>query len=585
MPGRGLRFLADRRRAVLVLAAWSLLESAQTFLTGYCLARALDAGFLAGRTTIGLAWLAVAAAAAFTAAPVVRGVFTQLAELVEPLRDALVHRAVSAALHRALADPAGVDLKAVSRLTQQTELVRDGFAGLVLTARSFVFHSVGTVAGLLTLAPVLLVPVLPPLLLGLSLLLAALRPMARAQRVFLDADEALADRASGVAAGLRDVTACGAGDEVGARTGAAIDAARRASLHLARWAAVRTLTLGAAGQLPVVALLSLAPWLLRQGVTAGELAGAFTFLVQSLLPALHTLMAALGTAGSRLLVVLERFAREPVEPRPQPPAAGPPAAPAGRVPRARHGRTPPAVLADGVSMRYGPTALPVLDGLDLAVAQGEHLAVVGPSGIGKSTLTSVLAGLLAPDQGAVWLGGTPVAGRTARELARLRVLIPQEAYVFTGTVLDNLRLLDPAAPPDRLLRAAALLGAAPLLAALGGPDAVLDPAALSQGQRQLLALCRAYVSPAPLVILDEATCHLDPAAEASAESAFAARPGTLIVVAHRLSSARRADRVLVLDGPRTALGTHDDLLRRSAAYREMTGYWSAVRPGGGKGGA
>jgi ATP-binding cassette subfamily C protein len=243
------------------------------------------------------------------------------------------------------------------------------------------------------------------------------------------------------------------------------------------------------------------------------------------------------------------------------------------------------VRAVGVSLRYGAAAPPVLDGLDLVVAEGEHLAVVGPSGVGKSTLTGVLAGLRTPDRGAVWLGGVPVAGRAARDLAPLRVLIPQEAYVFAGTVAENLRLLDPAAPADRLVRAAELLGAGPLLDALGGPDGACDPAALSQGQRQALALCRAYLSPAPLAILDEATCHLDPAAEALAETAFAARPGTLVVVAHRLSSARRADRVLVLDGARSALGSHDELLRDSAAYREMMGCWAADEPEAAGGGA
>lgn len=578
---RGLRFLVGHRRAVLALAAWSLVESVQTFLTGYCLARALDDGFLADRTAPGLGWLAVAAAAALTVGPVQRGVFAQLAALVEPLRDVLVRRAVSGALERAVADPGRVDLTAVSRLTQQTELVRDGFAGLVLTARSFVFHLAGALAGLLALAPVLLLPVLPPLLLGLALFTAALRPTARAQRAFLDAGEALADRAGAAAAGLRDVTACGAAPVVGERAGAEIDTAERASRTLARWAAVRALTLGAAGQLPVVTLLIMAPWLLRHGVTAGALAGAFTFLVQSLLPALHTLMTALATAGARLLVVLERFDRATeagppptkVASSPLPPAAGP----RPLLPLAGHGR-PPAVRAAGVSLRYGAAAPPVLDGLDLVVEEGEHLAVVGPSGVGKSTLTGVLSGLRTPDRGAVWLDGVPVAGRGAGELAPLRVLIPQEAYVFTGTVAENLRLLDPAASADRLARVADLLGAGPLLDALGGPDAVCDPAALSQGQRQLLALCRAYLSPAPLALLDEATCHLDPAAEALAETAFAARPGTLIVVAHRLSSARRADRVLVLDGARSALGTHDELLRDSAAYREMTGCWAADEP-------
>jgi ATP-binding cassette subfamily C protein len=99
----------------------------------------------------------------------------------------------------------------------------------------------------------------------------------------------------------------------------------------------------------------------------------------------------------------------------------------------------------------------------------------------------------------------------------------------------------------------------------------VDPAALSAGERQLIALTRAYLSAAPLALLDEATCHLDPAAEARAERAFAGRPGgTLLVVAHRLGSARRAGRILVMDGARTACGTHDDLLRASALYRQLT---------------
>ncbi|MEV0041212.1 ABC transporter ATP-binding protein, partial [Streptomyces sp. NPDC050804] len=117
------------------------------------------------------------------------------------------------------------------------------------------------------------------------------------------------------------------------------------------------------------------------------------------------------------------------------------------------------------------------------------------------------------------------------------------------------------------------LDAAGLVGRLGGLDATVEPAKLSQGERQLLSLCRAYVSSAPLMILDEATCHLDPVAEARAERALAERPGTLIVIAHRLSSARRADRVLVLDGTRPACGTHEELLTGSALYRDLAGHW------------
>lgn len=596
-PGKGAlrrnlpsarRFLAGRKRVLVRLGGWSLLESAQTFLGGYCLAQALDRGFLAGQTGTGLLWLAVAAVSVLGAGPPMRGVFAQLAELTEPLRDALVRRAVRQALRRAVTDPARTDDRSdtgtVSRLTHQTEIVRDSFAGLVLTVRAFVFNAVGALVGLLALAPELLLVVLPPLVLGIALFLATLLPMASAQRDFLDSDEAVAEGVGAVSAGHRDLVACGAQADAARRTGRLIDTAERTSRVLARWAALRTVALGVAGQLPVLLLLVATPWLLRQGVTTGALAGALTYLLQALLPALHSMMTALGAAGTRLLVVVDRFQDATAvpatlkDPVPTPARAADSDRPRGRRPSC----SAPAVEVRAVTHAYGPDSPPVLERLHLTVRRGEHIAVVGPSGIGKSTLAGVVSGLVAPDDGTVLLGGEPVTGRTAQELADRRVLIPQQAYVFTGSVRDNLLYLRPDATSGELTHAVRTLGAGPLIDRLGGPDAVLDPRGLSHGERQLLALCRAYLSAAPLVLLDEATCHLDPVAEARAERAFAerafsdgtrARDGALIVVAHRLSSARRADRVLVLDGTTPRFGTHEELLTSSALYRDLFGHW------------
>ncbi|MER7108771.1 ABC transporter ATP-binding protein [Streptomyces sp. NPDC000229] len=562
MP-EGRRFLLRRKRDVLRLGAWSLLESAHTFLGGYGVARALDDGFLAGRTGVGLGWLAVAATGALLGGLAVRGVFSGLAGLVEPLRDGLVRRAVSQALAAAVADPARAEgpagSAAVSRLTHQTEIARDSFAGLVLTTRSFVFTAIGALLGMAALEPALTLVVLPPLLLGLAMFLATLAPMAAVQRAFLDADEALSARVGAVGAGLRDVVACGGERYVAAEVGRLIEAEARLSRRLARWAAVRTLALGAAGRLPVVALLLATPWLLDGGVTAGALLGALTYLVQALLPALDALMTALGAAGTRLLVVLERFTGEHPElpsrpPSSKSPSPSPPPSPTLLRPAA------PAAELRGVTFAYGPGARPVLDGLDLVVEPGEHLAVVGPSGIGKSTLTALLAGLLTPTGGTVTVAGVPA-------------LLPQQAYVFTGTVLDNLRYLNPDATPAQVERAVDELGLAPLVRRLGGPDAVIDPGRLSHGERQRLALGRAYLSPAPLLLLDEATCHLDPETEEHAERALGARPGALVVVAHRISSAVRADRVLVLDGDRAQCAPHGELLARSGLYRDLVGLW------------
>ncbi|MFD9429386.1 ATP-binding cassette domain-containing protein [Streptomyces sp. NPDC060002] len=617
---RGLRFLLGRRPALWRLVGWSVLETGQTFLLGYALARALDDGFLAGRAEVGLRWLAVAGLGVLFGAYGTGRVYGAVAALVEPLRDRLVTRVVRRGVREA-------DGGALSGLTQQVEIARDSFAGLVMVSRSFVFTSAGALAGLCALAPQLLLVVVPPLAAGVGLFAVTLRPLARRQEAFLAADEALAGNLGVVCPGLRDVTAAGAEDRIALDTGALVDAELRAARALAHWGVARVACLALGGQLPLVLLLAGAPWLLDHGVTPGALVGALAYVTQSLLPALTALVHGLGTSGSRLTVVLRRLAprgeapelpaegerrtatrwhrppatpptpdtRRPAgaaptvpRPRPLPQARNAPRHPPADhpwpsgTPRAPSLRStpvvappspaPPALALTSLTFAYGPASAPVVDGLTLTLPTGAHLAVVGPSGVGKSTLTALVAGLLEPVRGEIRICGRPVPSNDA---AARRVLIPQEAYVFSDTLGENLTHLRPdPVPEEELLAAAEAVGLTPLLDALGGPAARVDPAALSAGERQLIALTRAYLSYAPLALLDEATSHLDQAAEARAERAFAARPGgTLVVVAHRISSAGRAGRVLVMDGPRTTYGTHDEVLRRSCLYRDLVGGW------------
>ncbi|WFE40221.1 ABC transporter ATP-binding protein [Micromonospora sp. WMMD998] len=554
--------LAQRRGPLLRLAGWSFAEALPAALTGLLTARAVDDGFLAGRPGVGLAWLGLLAVAVLVGALGTRQAYGLLGEVVEPFRDDLLRRVVAGTLAGAT-DGRGDDA-AVTRLTHQVEMVRDTWAGLLMVVRGFVFATGAAVVGLCSLAAPVALLVTGPVLAGLLLFAAALPAMVARQREFVLAGERLGRDAVVAVAGHRDVTVSGAGDRVVDWLGGHVDAQARVERRLATMAAARSLSLAVGGWLPVPLLLVAAPWLLRQGLGPGALLGALVYVVRGIQPALHTLFQGVAAGGLRFVVTLDRLLKTCVPPE----GSGGATAASPRDPAA------PALSLRAVTFRYGPDAVPVLDGFDLVVPAGDHLVIVGASGIGKSTLAGLMAGVLRPGAGTVHVAGTPTATATAAELAAHRVLIPQEAYVFTGTVRDNVRYLRPDLDDADIGRAADRMGLADLVARLGGLDAVLRPAGLSAGERQQVALLRAWLSPAPLVILDEATCHLDPATEARLEAAFATRPGTLVVIAHRISSAARARRVLLLDGGHVHLDTHRGLLARSAAYREMVGYWA-----------
>jgi ATP-binding cassette subfamily C protein len=370
-----------------------------------------------------------------------------------------------------------------------------------------------------------------------------------------------------VAADIRDIVACGAEPSAELMVAEHIETQAAATRGLARLTAVRIVAVAIGGLLPVVLILAGGSWLVAQGATAGMILGALTYVLRGMQPALQTFVDGVSGPGLWLAVTLRRI----VEASQGDQSAADAGSPTLRPPH--HG-----VRLDGVTFAYGTYAEPVIHDLDLAVPHGQHLAVVGPSGVGKSTLANIIAGVLAPQAGEVTLGGVPLREFNQAMLAEQRVLIPQEAYVFAGTLYENLAYLHQDVRPAEIDRAVRLLGMRPLVDRLGGYDAELDPAALSGGERQLVTLVRAYVSPAWLVILDEASCHLDPTTEALVEHAFAGRPGTLIVIAHRISSAQRADQILVLDGTRVLHGTHDDLLRRSALYRDLVGHWQVGAP-------
>ncbi|HEX3829167.1 MAG TPA: ABC transporter ATP-binding protein [Sporichthyaceae bacterium] len=578
VPGPGVRHpvlecvagaFAARPGASARAVGWATVGAIPAAVLGWAVAHALDDGFLAGHATRGLVWLAVPVAGTVLAALVAARSVRAVGDLVEPFRDHLVDRVVSTTLTDAVnaagPRPAGAN---VARVVQQIEGVRLSFASGVATVLAIVTTLLGSFIGEGEISPVALLITLPPVLLALGLFALTVPAVLRRQRALVVGQDALSGTLETDLAGLRDIRAAGAQDWAIADCGARIDAQNSAAGSAASITSLRLLIVGLGGRAPAALFLLATPWLLRHGTSPGAVAGSLTYLVGTVQTTVQALSDALGSALIPMWVTLENLLgdRPPAEPEPAPP-----------VPHCRCGQGPAVpVSTQGLSFAYGPHAEPVVRELNLQVPAGEHLAVVGASGIGKSTLAGLICGQLIPGAGTVRVGGVDPAALPPAERGLLRVLIPQEAYVFSGSLADNLRYLRPDADDTALDVAVAAVGMTALRDRLGGYAAPVAPAALSAGERQLVALTRAWLSRAPLLVLDEATCHLDPVAEARAEEAFARRPGTLIVIAHRISSARRADRILVMDGTDATIGTHARLLSASPLYRDLVGHWQPV---------
>ncbi|TQN43679.1 ATP-binding cassette subfamily B protein [Blastococcus colisei] len=477
----------------------------------------------------------------------------------------------------------------ISRTTADIDAIDDLFSSSVAGLLGQVVRLLTLAVAMTVLSPILAAAaalVIPPLLLVTNVLRRRVRDAERATRIAVGAVNArLAEDLSGVEVIRAFGRQLSFADRVRRALRTWLQAGNRSVLFNAFYAPV----LGVLAAVVTALLL----WLGGRdalgafGVTVGTLTAFVLLFARFFTPLVNlgdewqTVQGALAGA-ERVFAVLElpTDAGGPTGPADLAVGGSPPAAAAPSAPGAACPRTRPVIEVEDVSFGYLP-GRPVLHGISLTVSAGQHVAIVGRTGAGKSSILSLLAGLHAPWSGRVALAGGDPTGMDDGTRRALLGYVPQTVALFSGTVADNITLGDPELTAEQVRGAARISGADSFIEALPDRyDTVLSDTGrgcgvqLSAGQRQLLALSRALVTEPAVLLLDEPTSVVDGAGDAAFRDALRDRvlPGgtAVLTVAHRLATARDADHVLVVAHGRVVEeGDPSSLLARQSRLADL----------------
>ncbi|GAB4416865.1 MAG: thiol reductant ABC exporter subunit CydC [Anaerolineae bacterium] len=382
----------------------------------------------------------------------------------------------------------------------------------------------------------------------------------------------LTARAVDTVQGLADLLACNAGGRHLSTVHRLQQSLSQQQRRMALVSALQTSLTSLITSFTILAILILTVPQVRTGHLDGVLLAVLVLAALASFEAVQPLPTAFQhlsrslTAARRLFALADTppAVRDPERPEPVPRDLS-----TGEVLRVEHLR-----------FRYTPTDPPALDGVSFSVPAGGVVALVGPSGAGKSTLAALLLRFWDYQEGRIYLAGRELRALAQDDVRRMMSVVSQQTYLFAGTILDNLRLARPTLSEQEALAALAAAELANFVMAL--PDGLHTWVGegglrLSGGERQRLAIARAVLKDAPLLLLDEPTANLDPLTErAVLRTLFTALPGrTTLLITHRLIGLERAHAILVLNQGRIAeRGTHADLLQARGIYWRL---WSAQR--------
>jgi ATP-binding cassette subfamily B protein len=563
------RFVGEKRAAVALAFVLVVIETAMVTAGPFLTGEAIDRGIVPGdrRALLLIAGIYVASVVLGTLFAAARVAWTgRVGEaLMETLRVRIFSHFQRLSLSFFTAEKGGVLMtRMTSDIDSLTALFQEGLVNMFV---QFLTLAIVTVV-LFVVSPVLALVLflgVVPVMLGLTLWFRKSSDVA-----FLAVRDRIADVMSDLQenlGGIRVVTATNRAKHNVVSHDNVLGRYRDANDRTAVIGAVYGPATELVGYLAQALLLGLGGWLVTRGsLSVGELAAFFLYLtmffapIQQLVQLYNTYQQ--GRAAVRKLDDL--FATAPDVPE----TAGAPDLPV----------LEGAIDIDHVTFGYDRST-PVLHGLDLHIDAGETVAFVGETGAGKSTVAKLVNRFYDPTEGAVRLDGHDLRDVTLASIRRQIGVVPQEPFLFAGSIRDNLTFAAPAAGDDELWDAIDAVGLRDLVERQpAGLDQPVHErgSSLSSGERQLLALARAFLSRPRVLVLDEATSNLDLASETRIEAALdrVLEGRTAIIIAHRLATAMRADRIAVIhDGELVELGTHRELVDLGGRYAALHGTW------------